>query len=359
MATDADILKDAKEAESKTIRDDAWNWFTRVANTRCHSLSWQIIIMTRWSDDDIIARLTDPANPCYDAEVASQWTVINLPAILDDEELARAMGKAVGEALWPERFPLPLLQTAKRMDPVGFSALYMGRPTPPEGAFYKDFMLCPYHSIDEFPKHSNRYMTSDLAVSPELKADRSCVGIWGLDENDDLWLHPDLYWDRKSSDESVDTLIEMGMTHRVIEAYMEKGQLDRAIGPFLEKRMQEKGAHFGITKISPAGSKALRSVSSRGRMSQRRVHFPIFAPWWPAAKEELLKFTGSGNDKADDFCDMVALIGLAMDDHIRARAPGKTNNVLHLPKVGTLGWTKWAHHREQRAREQRRLLRGM
>ena len=44
-----DPIKDAKEAESKTLRDDVWNWFTRVANTRCHSLTWQIIVATRWS----------------------------------------------------------------------------------------------------------------------------------------------------------------------------------------------------------------------------------------------------------------------------------------------------------------------
>lgn len=121
-----DLLKNRIEAESKTIRDQVWGFFTSVANTRCHALSWQIIIATRWNEDDLIGRLTDPKNPHYDPEVAKQWTVVNVPAIVEDEALAKALGMQPGESLWPERFPLSVLETARRMDPYNFSALYMG-----------------------------------------------------------------------------------------------------------------------------------------------------------------------------------------------------------------------------------------
>lgn len=357
-----DPFKDAAEAASKATRDAAWQWFTRVANTRCHALSWQVVIATRWSDDDLIARLTDPKNPNYNAEVARQWTVINLPAIVDNEELASALGICVGAPLWPERFPLSLLETARKMDPVGFSALYMGRPTPPEGTFYKAYMLDTYSTPAEFPKRCRSYLTGDLAVSPLMTADKSCVGHWGLDEEDTLWLHPELYWDRKSSDESVDKIIDMGCQFNVMESFWEKGQLDRAIGPFFDKRMQEelaKGrpAYFGLTRLPVVGDKGVRSLPIRGRMSQRKVKFPAFAPWWPAAKEQLLKFTGSGNDKEDDFCDMVSLIGQALGDTI-AMGKGETN-VLAFPKVGTFGWTKRAHALEQQAKKAHEALRGM
>lgn len=352
-----DPLKDAAEASSKAIRDASWQWFTRVANTRCHALSWQVIIMTRWSDDDIIARLTDPKNPHYNADVAKQWKVINVPAILDDEELARALGKRVGEALWPERFPLELLETARKMDPLGFSALYMGRPTPPEGSFYKQADIYEYHSPQQFPKHCRTYLTSDLAVSPERYSDSSVGGVWGLDEHGVLWLHPDIYWDKKASDESVDTLIDMGKRYHVLEAWFEKGQLDRAIGPFLEKRMEELTAYFSISRLPVAGNKGLRSQSIRGLMRQGKVRFPSFAPWWPAAKEQLLKFTGSGDDKADDFCDMIALIGQAVEGMVRGSVP--QSNVIQMPKVGTLAWTKWAHTQQRRQEQRAARLRGM
>lgn len=357
-----DPFKDAEEAKSKATRDSAWTWFTRVANTRCHALTWQVIIGTRWSDDDIIARLTDPKNPHYNADVAKQWTVINIPALVEDEELARALGLKAGESLWPARFPKELLETARKMDPVGFSALYMGRPTPPEGTFYKEWMLHTYKVPSEFPKRCRMYLTGDLAVSPQLTADKSCVGVWGVDENDELWLHPELYWDRKSSDESVDRIIDMGCTFQVMEAFWEKGQLDRAIGPFFEKRMSEelaKGrkAYFGLTRLPVAGDKGVRSLAFRGRAAQRKVHFPEFAPWWTAAKEQMLKFTGSGDDKEDDFADMCALIGQALEMQVPASA--LPTNIVKFPKVGTFGWTRWAADRERKLAAARGGLKGM
>lgn len=366
-----DPIKDAKEAESKAIRDDVWNWFTRVGNTRCHKLSWQIVIQTRWSDDDLIARLTDPKNPHYNPDVARQWKVINLPAILDNEELAGILGKKLGDALWEERFPLDLLKTARQMDPYGFSALYMGRPTPPEGAFYKDWMLCTYENPKEFPMRGNFYMSGDLAVSPERDADKSCVGIWGLDEKGDLYLHPELYWDKRASDESVERLIYLGSMFQVSDAWFEKGQLDKAIGPFLDKRHQElvqagkgvspdgtpyKPRYFHIQRLPVAGSKGLRSVSVRGLMSQRRVKFPAFAPWWTAAKEQMLKFTGSGNDKEDDFCDMLALIGQAVEDQVK---PRHVEDEKVVPFRPTMRWMTASHRAQREAARLRANLRGM
>lgn len=357
-----DPFKDDREARSKTIRDDAWTWFTRVANARCHALTWQIIISTRWSDDDIIARLTDPKNPYYNADVAKQWTVINIPAIVDDEELARALGLVAGQSLWPERFPKELLETARKMDPVGFSALYMGRPTPPEGSFYQHYMLHTYDSAAKFPKRARMYMSGDLAVSPHLRADKTCVGVWGVDENNELWLHPELYWGKKSSDESVDRIIDMGCRFEAMELFWEKGQIDKAVGPFLKTKMQEalnegRRAYFGLTTLPVTGDKGARSLAFRGRASQQKVHFPDFTEWWPAAKEQMLKFTGSGDDKEDDFCDMCALIGQALE--LQIPASGAPTNVIALPKVGTFGWTIWKHRQEQAAKARRAGLRGM
>ena len=352
-----DLIKNAKEAESRTNRNDIWNFFTRVANTRIHAGSWIIIIMTRWSDDDLIARLTDPKNPYYRESVAKQWTVINIPAIMDNEAIAKALGKNVGDALWPERFPLDLLATAREMDPMGFSALQMGRPTPPEGAFYKQNDIYEYHKPDEFPQNARMYQTGDLAVSTEITADKSAVGTWGLDEHDVLWLHPDLYWERRSSDESVDEIIDRGKQYKIMEAFFEKGQLEKAIGPFLEKRMTEEKAYFTVTPMSVSGNKGMKSLSIRGRMRQGKVRFPAFAPWWPAAKEQLLKFTGSGSDKEDDFCDMVALIGQALDDTIAASKPA--GNVIKMPKVGTLAWVKYASDRQKQHEWRMKMRRGM
>lgn len=348
-----DPIKDSKEAESATIRNDVWEWFTKVAFTRCHVLSAIVIIMTRWHEDDLVGRLTDPTNAFYNEEVAKQYTVINIPAEIDNEALAKALGKKVGDALWEERFPLEHLRTARLMNPIGYSALYMGRPTPPEGAFYKRDMFIGYNSITALPKNLRYYGTTDLAVSPEKNRDKSVILNWGLDENDELWLLPDIFWDRKSADESVEEILKFGRQYGWFNFWGEKGVIDRSIRPFLEKRMQEEGLYFSVGAFPATGSKGHRSVAMRGRCAQGKVHVPKFASWWHEAQDQLLKFTGSGDDKEDDFCDAFAIMGQAMNLLVTANKQPKSQKVV---QIGTIAWVK--ERSRQEARMERLLKAG-
>lgn len=350
-----DPIKDANEAGSLTIRNQVWEWFTQVANSRCHAMTWQIIIQTRWHEDDLIGRLTDKSNPHYDEEVAKQWTYINIPAIMDDAKIAKALGKKIGDALWPERFPLPLLETARRMNPTAFSALYMGKPTPPEGSFYKAEMLKGY-TRGELPTNLRYYGTMDLAVSPEAHSDSSVVLNWGLDEDDVLWLLPECFWDKKAADESVEQIIAFAKRYGWFDAWGEKGQIDRVIRPFLEKRMREEKIYFNYNAFPVVGNKAARSVAMRGRMAQGKVRFPKFASWWPRAQEQILKFTGSGNDKEDDFCDALALMGQAMGSQVTAGREVKSDG--NVIKVGTLAWIKKQSQFENQNRNATKRLKG-
>ena len=351
-----DPIKDAKEAQSATIRDDVWDWYTHVVEARCNVFSAQIIVMTRWHEDDLVGRLTDPKNPHYSELVAKQWKVINIPAVITDDELASIMGKKVGDALWPERFPLETLAIKQALDPVAYSALYMGKPTPPEGVFFKANEISTYDR-NETPKNFRPYMTGDLALGESSQHDKTCVGVWMLDEHDNLFLHPDLYWDRKRADASVEKILDMMEDHKPMDTWWEKGQIDKAVGPFFMQRAHERKVYHSIISLPLAGDKGYRATAIRGRMRHGKVLFPRFANWWPAAKEQMLKFTGSGDDAEDDFVDMCSIIGQALLKQVRASAPSDTN-VIKFPKTGTLGWIKAQHNAEQRDRDRMKKLKG-
>jgi hypothetical protein len=47
---------------------------------------------------------------------------------------------------------------------------------------------------------------------------------------------------------------------------------------------------------------------------------------------------------------MCALIGQALEGTVKPSAEFTSNNVIKLPKVGTFGWTKYAHRRNSSAR---------
>lgn len=94
-----DLIKDDKEASSQAIRDQAWNWLTKVALTRRMGKKLVIMTFTRWHSDDPIGRLTDPENPHYNLALAKKLKIINLPAIAEDND---PLGRKPGEPLWPD-----------------------------------------------------------------------------------------------------------------------------------------------------------------------------------------------------------------------------------------------------------------
>ena len=347
-----DPLKDQQEAASLVIRDQCWFWFTRVVMTRTHGLSIIVIVSTRWSEDDLIGRLTDKTNHYYDEEMAKQVCYVNLPSIVDDPELAGVLQIPVGGSIWEERFPLAMLQLRRRVDALGFDAMEMGRPTPPEGAFFKRAGIKTYGSPTALPKDLRYYGSADLAVTPERKADSSVILNAGVDGKGELWIHWDILWEKIAADASVDKLIMFCKQFGWFEFFGEKGQISNAVGPFLTKQAQVDGA-TALTSphlFPTTGNKGNRAQSIRGWMTKGAVHFPSFAPWWPRALDCLLKFTGSGDDKEDDFPDALALLGQGLNAQLRASDPAAPKD--NVIRVGSLAWIKHAHNQE-RARETR------
>jgi len=140
-----DLYKDATEANSPVVRATAWDWYTKVARTRLHNDSQQLIVFTRWHPEDIIGKILDTekvieAKSWADFEDVPRdaWVLVNfeaiktgLPTEIDPRE--------EGEALWPARHSFDRLSTQRALDPVGFQCLYQGDPASAEGRLYQPF----------------------------------------------------------------------------------------------------------------------------------------------------------------------------------------------------------------------------
>ena len=114
-----DPVKDALEAGSQTYRDRIWDWYTDVFLTRLHNKSKQILIMTRWHEDDLAGRLLE--------REPEKWTVIKIPAVKEDNEL-KEDPRQIGEALWEQRHSLKRLDEIRNRSPRTYAALYQQRP---------------------------------------------------------------------------------------------------------------------------------------------------------------------------------------------------------------------------------------
>lgn len=357
-----DPLKDYAEANSAKIRESLWEWFNSVLMTRLMPGASVIIVHTRWHEDDLIGRLCDPTHPDHNPEVAKDWMYINLPAIIKDKRLADALklemkpptdeksisvfGNQPCSLLWPGRYPMSSYAEIKRRSPKTYSALYDGKPSPDEGDFFKRDMIKTYLP-HELPKNLRYYAASDHAVSTQQERDATCMGAVGVDEQDHIWVLPDLWWYRKQTDDVVDAMLHLMNVYAPLYWWAEKGHISKSIGPFLRKRMMEEKCYINLVEMTPSKDKETRAQSIQGRMSMGMVHFPSFAPWWSAANEELLKFP---NATHDDFVDFIAWIGIGLSTHIRAeqqRAPERK-----YPRTGTIEWVKFSsRHQEQMAKQ--------
>lgn len=124
-----DPVKDAIEAGSQTYRDRVWDWYTDVFLTRLHNKSKQILIMTRWHEDDLAGRLLERER--------DKWTVLSIPAVCEVEHDGGLSNRKVGEALWEERHSLERLLDVEKRSPRTFAALYQQRPTVAGGNIIK------------------------------------------------------------------------------------------------------------------------------------------------------------------------------------------------------------------------------
>lgn len=346
-----DPIKSAEEANSETFREKLWEWFNSVVFTRCHDDSAILVVHTRWHEDDLIGRLCDPDHPERDkkyAGIAKRWTYINLPAVVEDPQLAEALGltlepqtdpdivKQFGvkpmSSLWPGRKSLPLLAEAKGQDARTFNALYMGKPSPEDGEYFKESWIVPYHSTGELPKDLRKYGASDHAVSTKTSADSSVVGCIGVDADDDIWVMPDLVIRRMETDVLCDEMLVQFQMHKPLLWWLESELISKSFGPFLKKMMMERKIYTTLDPVIVHKDKPTRARAIQGRMSHRRVHFPVFAPWWPEARNQLLKFPYATHD---DFVDWLAHIGMGLLKEVHASAPKTPERVT---EVGSPAW---------------------
>jgi predicted phage terminase large subunit-like protein len=177
-----DPFKDHMEAHSPTARDKVWDWYLSTAFTRLSPGGAVIIIMTRWHVDDLVGRLLDPKRQQevedLGVDVEEQWEVINLPAIAHDKD---PLGRSVGEALSPHRWPLKrLLSTRAVLGTYLWSALYDGNPVP-KGGNYLDARKLQVISAEQVPADLHWMRFWDLATSKKTMADytASVKGAFG------------------------------------------------------------------------------------------------------------------------------------------------------------------------------------
>lgn len=140
-----DVYKDYAEGNSPIVRNAAWKWYTTVVRTRLHNDSQELIVFTRWHDDDLIGRIEKSGETVIEIKSwddvknipAGAWVRINFEGLKTGEP-TEIDPREPGAALWDRRHSRAKLERQRALDPVQFQCLYQGNPGNAEGKLYRN-----------------------------------------------------------------------------------------------------------------------------------------------------------------------------------------------------------------------------
>lgn len=326
-----DPVGSREEAYSETIQKRNWNWFKTDFRTRLKPGAKIVLIQTRWHELDLAGQIL--------ANEPDEWTVINLPMLAGMND---PLGRAPGEMLWQGYFDAQILKDAQK-DPMVFSALYQGDPTPQDGDYFRRSWIedNTYDRADlEKVKDELRiYVASDHAVSEKEHADYTVMLPVGVDPKGAIWILPDFVWGRFNSFDAIQEILALIRRRKPITWWMEDEKITKSFGPFLRKAMRETGTHCFIDPVKPARDKQTRAQSIRGRMAAGMVRFPRFSERYTEMLNHLLKFPAGAHD---DLVDPLAYIGLGLDRMVSGSRiiPAIDESYYFQPRPITLKWVK-------------------
>lgn len=278
-----------EDAQSETVRARVWDWYTGTFYNRIRPGAPIIVIQHRMHEADLVGRLL-----AQQAAGGDRWTVVELPALLDDPP-------------WPERYDRKALERIRdNTDPRKWAALYQQNPTPDEGTFFQRDWFKWYDPWQEPDGH--RYITSDYAVT-EGGGDWSEVATHIYAPNGDLYLAFQAWRGQTAPDVWIDETINQILANRPLCFFGESGVIRRATEAFLVRRMRERNAGCRIEWITRNRDKAAMARSLQAMASMGRVHLPRNE----YGQHLLHQFLGFPAAMNDDAVDMAGLMALAID----------------------------------------------
>lgn len=137
-----DPVKDAKSAHSEVVRETTREWYQGVFYTRQQPGAAIVVGMTRWHMADLAGWLIERERG---GDQPEGWHFVVMPAIYEgppdwipDGCTFEPDWREPGEALWPERYPLEVLERIRaNVGSYVWQAQYQQRPVPREGRLVK------------------------------------------------------------------------------------------------------------------------------------------------------------------------------------------------------------------------------
>lgn len=292
------------EAESALQRRRVIEWYFADCVTRLSNGAKVLIIGTRWHPNDLIGHLTSPdfvAQLQAEGQGHLAFSVTNIKAISDGVD--DPLGRAEGEALFPEQRPISFLLGLKATLPsYEWYSQYDGQPRTASSG-QADLSKLKYIKLEELPDDLVLTRGWDLAITEKQSADFTAGALAGWDGYT-LYL-VDMFKRQWSWAKVRNSMIEQAhkdkAKHGVLRIAVE------GVGGFDAIYQDVKDALLGeikVTKRNPGkGGKLMRAQGWLNLIEAGRVVI-VRGPWNKDFIEELQTFPEGIHD---DQCDAVSI----------------------------------------------------
>lgn len=312
----ADDLEDEEIVASQLQREKFRHWFFGVVKPIIRYKGKIRVVGTIMHMDSLLMRLMPP--------LKDPNTIVTPLKISSGDKRAwksvlyKAHDENFDHLLWPEMYPKERLQLIRQdyadqgmLDIYGQE--YLNNPIDQTTSYFKkeDFIAM---TDEDFARRKTYYASGDLAITENKRSAYTALGIGGVDSDGILHLE-EVRRGRWDSLQISDEIFLLANRYAIDTFRLESENIQRSIGPFLYKRMQDEQTFINIDAKAPTKDKLARAQSIRARMRAGKVRFNKNADWYPDFEEELLHFP---KWPYKDQVDMFAWLGLMLDDMIEA-----------------------------------------
>ncbi len=217
------VLDDILSSEAESQMAHIATWFYTALLPVLHHTAQLCIVGTPFSYTDLYQELKG---------LKGYW-VNEYPAISEE----------TGKPLWPERWSLEALQTRRgEMTSIAFTREYLCKPIASDSSLFPSEMTDPCKNDDhklefqpEIDEDVNYYIGWDPAISPDRKADYTCMVVLAMDENRHkriVWMHHEKGMDFSSQ---IDKIIELNARYNPVIVELETNNFAQAFHQVLKE----------------------------------------------------------------------------------------------------------------------------